>query len=258
MNSVSIGLPGQLPAVTFRFGGLVFGDDRGLVIAPNDGFKGWWDGGAFRSERSTRPLGHGSFDAPGFMEARVVSISGAILARDPEDFEQLRTELMSVLNDGELGRIIVEYEGKTLWADCRLVSARASQNSQDESSGDFLIQIECPDPRKYGETRSFDGVTPAFHRGNAPAWPQFTVRGSTPGGYTITGPGGRRFVVTAALTSSQVHTIDMSTGILRINGAIVYGGTGRADLWSIPGGARVSHQISAGGSLVTTVVDTEV
>ncbi|MCS4275341.1 hypothetical protein M2390_000502 [Mycetocola sp. BIGb0189] len=256
MNSIMIGLPGQPPQIVLRMVGRAAGDDRGFMINPS-GFKGWTDGGSLRSTRSDRPLGHGQFDAPGYLNARVLTFSGHALADSAADLDQLRYQLTSVLNGGQLGRVTVAYEGKTLWANCRLESAKCEPMASDPSVGDFLIQLVCPDPRKYGDTREFSAGQLAFHRGNAEAYPVFTIKGPTIGGYTLSGPDGKQWVVPVPMPSTETHTIDMATGVLRVNGQVRYGLAVRSDMWSIPGGTKVAHSVN-GGTLTVRLTDTEI
>src|SRR5690606_2498931 len=93
------------------------------------------------------------------------------------------------------------------------------------------------DPRTFGESRTFGPVATAtsvatYHYGNFPATPVFTVAGSSPGGYEVQGQGGRRYIVTRPLAHGDPHIIDLATGLLRVGGAVVYGGVSRADSWA--------------------------
>jgi hypothetical protein len=161
---------------------------------------------------------------------------------------------------GELLRLTVDHHGFTTWANARVVS----QTQWDERGGhavaDYQIQFKCADPRKFGDTRSFASGEPAFHYGNFPATPQISISGSMPGGYTVNGPDGKRFVVTRALVSGSPHTIDMETGLLRVNGALAYGGVTTANTWTVPAGRQVTHTLTGSGSgvLAVRVADTYV
>jgi hypothetical protein len=199
-----------------------------FVISP-DGFVGWDDGVDMRLEKTARPQAHGSFDLPGYQDARTVAISGSVFADSNARLRHLRSRLTGVLAGGQSGRIQVDRDGDVQWADCRLASKTMFTESGGQEIATFQIQLWCPDPRKFGESRKFTAsvgspVT-AFHWGNYQAAPKFVVSGSMPGGYTLW-VRGIPFVVTRALTSGAPHTIDYDDGRLRIGGAVIHGGLG--------------------------------
>jgi hypothetical protein len=78
-------------------------------------------------------------------------------------------------------------------------------------------------------------------------------------GYTIEGPDGAEFSVTQAVTTGHPHTIDMRTGLLSVDGAVVYGQVSSGDTWEIPAGSAVSMTlvpVAGSGTLTATVRDT--
>lgn len=200
-----------------------------LVITP-DGFKGWDDGVDMRINDTPFPQAHGSMNFPGYQSARTVSISGKAFADSNPDLRWLRNKLTGVLAGGGLGRIQVDRDGDMTWADCRLASKTKFDEVGGTNTADFQIQLWCPDPRKYGKTRTFvasvgSNAANVHHRGNYDATPRFVVAGSMPGGYTLTLKG-QVFNVTEPLVSGHPHSIDYGDGRLRIDGAIVHGGLG--------------------------------
>jgi hypothetical protein len=79
----------------------------------------------------------------------------------------------------------------------------------------------------------------------------FTITGASAPGYTITGPAGRRIVVTRPLVAGTPHVIDTATGGLLIDGVRVQGGVSVWEPWQIDVGLPgVTHTISAGALLV--------
>jgi hypothetical protein len=244
-----------------RVGQLVFEGytTDGLLIAP-DGFSGWDSGTDSKGQTISRDDAHGDYDMPVFRQSRIVSISGQALADSDRRLVHMGAQVTGLGSSGELLRITVEHHGLITWADGRVVS----QTQWDERGGhgvaDYQIQFRFADPRKFGETASFGSGAPAFHYGNFPATPQITVSGSMPSGYTVNGPDGKRFVVTRALVGGSPHAIDMETGLLRVNGALVYGGVSVANTWAIPAGRSVTHSLNGSGSgvLAVKVADTYV
>lgn len=231
------------------------------IYLTSDGFTGWDSSTDVRRDEVTVPQGHGSFDSPGFRAARVVSLAGVIVSPSEERTKFLGLRLTGLLADGDSGRVVVERKGY-LWADARLAAAtKCEARGATPWIADWQMQLWFPDPRRYGETRVFASGAAAFHYGNFPSTPYMQVAGSMPGGYTINGPGGKKFTVTAAVVSGNPHYIDMSTGILRVGGYPLFGVVSQGDTWSIPGGQNLTMTlvpVSGSGTLTVSVVDTYV
>jgi len=240
-----------------RIGPVSISADRvteGLELGP-DGIDGWNDAVDMRREDIAIPQAPGSFDLPGLPAARVLTIAGRCVASSVEKLGWYRSQVTGLLTRGDSGRIVVEEFGLTTWAQCRLASRTKWQAWGGQPYADFQLQLWCPDPRRYGEVRTFPGGAAAYHYGNFPASPVLTVTGSAAGGYTINGPSGKTFTVTKALVSGHPHTIDMVTGRLTVDGAVQIGAVGRAQTWAIPPGATVA-MTSTAGTLTAAVTDT--
>lgn len=220
-----------------------------------DGLTGWGDSVDVRREDVPRPMAHGSFDVPVYRGGRIVSASGLCRATSSEERAWFRSQLTGVLADGVSGQVIVEEDGQTLWANCRLAAGPKFSRFTFDKLARWQLQLWCADPRQFGEARTFAGGAPAFHYGNFPAPPVLTVSGSAAGGYTINGPSGKTFVVTKALVSGHPHTIDMATGRLTVDGVVQVGAVGRTQTWAIPPGQQVV-MTSTAGTLTASVTDT--
>jgi hypothetical protein len=232
--------------------------NKGFIIAP-DGFSGWTSSTATKRNKVARVAAHGSFPVRGYRDERLVTISGTCLADSEMQLAFFGDNLTGLLADGDLGRITVTHSGNTRFADCLLEGLPEFEMFAAGQAAKFKIQFTLPDPWKYGSTKTFASGSPAFHYGNFPATPVHTVTGTMPSGYSIYGPSGKIFTVTAAITAGQTHTIDMATGYLKVNGSVVFGAVSRGDLWTVPGGTPVTHTlvpVSGSGSLSTAVTDT--
>lgn len=230
---------------------------RGGIYVTKDGFGGWEDTTDPRGESVPRPSEHGDFDFDVFHTPRVVPIEGVILAPNPELLKNYRDHLAAIGTAGRRFRVTVTLQGETTWAWARrgMLRVRDAGIRHGWHRATFTWQFVCRDPRRFGDVEPFSTGQVAINRGNFPAWPVFTVSGTAPG-YTITGPGGQRIVVTRALVAGQPHRIDTSTGGLVINGVRVEGGVSVWEPWTIdPGLPGVAHAISA-GALVTEVTAT--
>lgn len=224
------------------------------------GFTGWDSGTDSKGQSESREGADGDYDLPVFRESRIVALSGTCVARSNAELIHRASQLTGLGSSGQLVRLVVEQGSRVNWADARVVSQTQWDERTGHKAADFQIQFKCADPRKFGETRTFASGEAAFHYGNFPATPQITVSGSRPSGYTVNGPDGKRFVVTRALTAGNPHSIDMDTGLLRVNGVLVFGGVTVADTWAIPAGRQVIHTVTGSGSgdLSVKVADTYV
>ena len=227
--------------------------DESFVIEPG-GLTGWFGGVEPRRDEASRPLADGSFDATTFMSSRVVGIQGHILASSPAVLMSRVDQLNGLLSDGSTGRLSVQDEhGNVTWADVRLAAATKVSRLPSGREATFQVQFWAPDPRRYGELRSFSNGNNVFHRGNAPAFPVVRI-GTGGASYDVTWQG-RTFRVSGA-TSGGVHRIDMRTGRLTRNGVPVLGAVTRAETSALPPGARWNYSLSPSRAFTVEVHDT--
>lgn len=225
---------------------------RAFVIEPQ-GLKGWLAGVAMRRDEVARPASHGAFDAQGFQSARVVSISGTILAESPTELESMIVQLTGLLSDGGTGRLTVQDDNaRATWADVRLAAQTEIDRYTTGLEADYQVQFWAPDPRRYGELRTFPAGQ-VYHRGNTEAVPVVEVTGPVSAPYSVSSQG-RTVTVTQALTSGQVHRIDMATGWVRRNGVLQLGAVSAADVFMIPRGTGAA--VSGPSSMRVLVHDT--
>lgn len=235
---------------------------EGLFVGP-DGFEGWDDGGGeSRRESVERPGAHGEFDLPVFLGSRVVTIDGHALAWSEAELGHLRSQIMGLGATGARFKVTVDHQGQTLWAWARRGSKPTFKDAgirYGMHRARFMVQFVCADPRKYGYTLSYPGGAAAFNLGNFPALPRIEVTGNMPSGYAIHGPGGKRFVTTAALVPGMVHSINMAEGWLRILGVVQATKVPRAEVWAIPAGGQAVQTlvpVSGSGQMKVFVTDT--
>lgn len=239
----------------------------GQIIHGRDSY-GWWNSLAMEGWDSTpepktsltsRVNEDGDFDMPVKYEARTVALNGRLIAKDPAQARLARRRLTGLLMDGGLFSL-TDDDGITISA-----NARRGRIAPGAVRGRFLtfqMELRFPDPYKYGHARTvpltIGGSVGLFHRGNARAWPLVRVTGSFPNGYTLNGPGGKRFVV---LTNpgSGTHLLDMRQGLLQVNGNYFTGQTSQTDVWSVAPGQESAMSLTASsgsGSAVITLTDT--
>lgn len=233
----------------------------GPYVVKDEGLEGWEDGVDMRSDNVPMPHQHGSYVLPRYQESRTVSIQGVILAESARDLTNYKQRLSGLLAHGRAGRVQVTTGGLTLWAEAMLASRTKVTRRRGTHYADFALNLWFPDPRQFGNLNKFSSpsgaTTPLFHRGNADAWPSFTVTGSMPGGYTLR-VANRAFTVLQPLTSGS-HVVDFRNGRLRVNGSLVSGGVGTANLTPVPPGTGASFQlqpVSGSGTAAVNVYDT--
>lgn len=222
-------------------GGFEFKGDgigEGYFIGP-DGFNGWFDSVDIRTDDVAVPQGDGSFDLPVFRQSRIVSIDGWLWGDSPSAARDLRRQLSGILGTGESATMTV-YEGDADDGEhgvCRLAAKPIIEvHGYELRWAEFQIQLRFPDPIRYGKYLTSGAPSASivmYHYGTVPARPMITITGTAANGYSVTGPTGV-YQVTAPLVSGQPHTIDMVTGILRVNGVVTYGQAPIAEIIKLP------------------------
>ena len=225
-----------------------------FLISPQ-GMTGWESGVGVRRDETKRPVAHGAFDQAGYLDPRVVAISGQILARTPSEVRWMAARLAGLLAGGGSGRLSVADDAGVKWCDVRLAATtQISTFGGTETEAEFQVQFWAPDPRKYGSVAVFSGASvQAFHYGNFAATPVVEVAGPVSAPYTVASQG-HQVTVTQALTAGQKHRIDMATGWVYLDGVLQTGVTSAVDVFTIPPGEAVS--VTGPASMTVRVADT--
>lgn len=235
----------------------------GLYVGKG-GWSGWDDAAPGRREAIVRPSDDGEFDMPVLRGARVLSISpGVALAGSERELGELRALVTGLGSDRAPFPMTVKHQGQMLTATARLLDASFVDSGRGSGAGgakyqaSFSLDMVCADPRKYGLLRRFEG-NPAevFHLGNFPAQSKITVSGVAASGYTVTGPGGRRVVVSKPLTAGAPHVIDFAVGGLFVGGARQTGAVTIWEPWAVPAGVPVTVSVTGGLALAVELHDT--
>ncbi len=163
---------------------------------------GWSGGPGVRLELSDRPQRDGSFDAPSFRSARVITLEGTAIAPDGSARERAKDRLAAVLADGSrLTPLVVAERTVRRTALVRLSSAIKIVDTTPVSF-DWSLQVTAPDPLRYGDRRRLtcglprpgpgivfpvrfpvrfgdpsDGRVVLVNQGTATAWPLWTITG---------------------------------------------------------------------------------
>ena len=111
---------------------------------------GWSGGPGVRLELSDRPQRDGSFDAPSFRSARVITLEGTAIAPDEWIRERAKDRLAALLADGSgLTPLVVAERTVRRTALVRLSSAIKIVDTTPVSF-DWSVQVTAPDPLRYG------------------------------------------------------------------------------------------------------------
>lgn len=243
-------------------GGPMLGDGFSLET-----ITGWLSAPDMRRESRERQQAHGVMKAPGYLDQRLIVLEGKCFTTNAETQGHMAARLSGLLADGGYGRLTVEHEGTTLWADVGLQSQDFDITLYGQVA-EYQIQFLAPDPFRYGETHTYGpagplGEIPVFHYGNAKAYPRFSVAGTISEDYAVYGPGTgdtrKRFKVNGTVSSGHPNVIDLKTGIVKVDGIQRRGVIEDATTWGVPGGTTISHTLDSNGdpaTLTVTITDT--
>lgn len=219
------------------FTGRTFRWQPGFYVTRVEGLLG---GGSVSYESVALADGDGEFDLPNRRdEPRVITFSGFAYADSMWELGRLIRQLDGLLAARDASDELSWTEFGE-WFSTTVRRGRGCSVTRRGATGfaDFTMRFRAPSQRIYGPaTRFGPGTSLALsHRGTYPAPAVFTVPGPHPG-FTLTGPGGRRFVVSQPAGAGHEHTVDMRTGAVALDGARQYGVSPRADVWMVPPGA---------------------
>ena len=210
---------------------------------------GWYDAPASKGDGGERPLADGDYEAQRFYGPRMVTIDGILFHKGRGQLISAREQLNVGASLNKQNLVVTDF-GLTRRLVVKALGVDWIEKTLDASR--FQIRLRSDDPRKFGESQRFSGSVGApfdvYQRGTHPATPVATVTGSFASGYDWN-LNGRLVSVTKSLTSGSTHTIDMRTGILRQNGAVVAGGFSYSELLKVnPGMAQSFYAVAASGS----------
>jgi Phage tail protein len=111
---------------------------------------GWSTTPSIRLELANRPQRDGTFDAPSYRGARVITIDGTAVAPDPDTRERAKDRLAAVLADGSASAELIVRD--RLLVRRALVRLSADTKIVDTTPYTFTwsIQLTAPDPVRYG------------------------------------------------------------------------------------------------------------
>lgn len=220
---------------------------------------GWWSSPEPKGHTEERENADGDYDLPVHYAARYVTIGGSVRTKGHAQQHQAMNRFTGLLRSK--ARLQVAGHGPIQWADVVRASSLKIEPVTD-SYAQWQVRVKAPDARKFGDANVYtlapNQTLPLFHFGNADASPVFEMTGDMPAGYTLWGPSNKTFVAPTAVSAARRHSLDMSEGLLKVNGNYWTGQVGNADLWTIPPGQQVNTGLTATGTgtAKVTVYDT--
>lgn len=218
---------------------------------------GWTGGPGVKRDNMARQGAPGSFNVKGYSADRVVTWRGRYWGSSPDEVQHKADELTGF--ESLEARVVVAWP-EPRWVDAHVDRVRFEPSGYDRWA-DYQIELWVPDSYKYGETRQFatstDALVTAYHRGNAPSVPTFTVAGTFPNGYALHAAG--KVVQIAGSASAISDVVDFRTGMVTRGGVYLPALLQQGQFWDIPGGANLSwrlDRVGGTGTATAHVTDT--
>lgn len=242
---------------------LAFGAGTGYRIRS---VEGWEELPPSRYDNKPRTQGHGAHPSKVWGGERIVTVEGWCWTAADRD-AQLQAWQRRMTFDGGEEVLTLTVAGRTLTAWAQLLTARPMLVRGEWGVGRFgwLLQWRCPDPRRYGPSRTVGTglptsggglVLPMFsgtpgvgldfgtlgspgqvtvsNAGTAPASLLLAVRGALPSGYEISAAG-QALTYPVQVPSGQVIALDTGAGTVLVEGtASRRGNLTRADWIQVP------------------------
>jgi hypothetical protein len=223
-------------------GNTVDGDGVEWWVTKEDG---WSSGPDVRLELSDRPQRDGSFDAPSFRSARVITLEGTAIAPDEDSKERAKDRIAAVLADGRrLAEMTVAERTVTRGAAVRL-AAGAKVVDTTPISFEWSLQMTAPDPLRYGVEAytascglprpgaglafpvgfplqfgdAQGGSLAVANAGTAVSWPLWTITGPCAQPVIRNDSTGERLAFGLRLLEGDVLTVDVAARTVWLGGA---------------------------------------
>jgi hypothetical protein len=210
---------------------------------------GWSSTPPVRLELANRPQRDGTFDAPSFRGARVVTLEGTAIAPDADTKERAKDRLAAVLADGSaLAELAVTERLMTRRALVRLSSETKIADTTPYTFA-WSVQLTAPDPFRYGAQQytalsglpkpgnglvfpltgwgttgldfgePSDGALSLSNAGTVTTWPVWTITGPCVEPVVRNSATGESLGFGLSLGDGDVLVVDVAARTVRLNGA---------------------------------------
>jgi hypothetical protein len=171
-------MPGS---ITASLGSLLFEQDMpdGYVLTiegdgEGEGLDGWFDGPPTIRDGKRRLWTHGRFSERGYRDSRIITVQGLVLASSDAGAAAAQEAITGVIADGSADTFTVN-DSITGTRYCQVYLADGTGPKVrwiTDRTARYMIQLEAPDPRKYGTPVS--GSTPPVEPGGGLGFDMFT------------------------------------------------------------------------------------
>lgn len=242
-----------------------YGDQPRRVGFNVTDWSGWVEGVSAQQDVVLNPAGDGAYDLPSKLNPRNVSLNGYVYTDGLASLGHYSRLLSGMLAVRQARPVYVDVLEKQEWSFGKVIEKPDFKEWGGQPFADFSVEFWFPKPQIFGTIPRIIGPATSLsvpNRGNSPASLSLLIEGSSAGGYTVSGPLGRKYIVTAPLLAGHPHTIDMKFGNLTIDGVIVASGVTRANRWAVPNGWYVDMSVAPNGAgsvlMTSTSRDTNV
>lgn len=259
-----------------------------LVLQPGTNqvltdIKGWHNSPGTRRKSTPRLWSHGNFSERGWRDARLISVQGFIFCDSRSDAAAMTDTLNAALADGTEGTFTVnDSDLGHRWAKVYMVGTPTVDWDGNEYIY-FAIDMEAPDPRKYGDIFSasvpfaepggglvFDLFNPSgvldfgtvgaagtltyTNPGTADTAPIIRIDGMAPG-FTVTNVNtGARLVYADTVPAGQYLLLNAADGSVLLNGYADRSGALTIREWStVPGSGSATFLFESPGASGATM-----
>jgi hypothetical protein len=175
-------------------GGILLDVDNGSSFRVTEDLLGWDDAPGVRSGLLAKAQQDGDWDATGFSDGRVVTITGTVAEGSAQAAYAVQQQLAALRPQQVVEFIVANSSIGTLSALAR-VTAGVKPSWIGDTSFDYTLQITAPDPLKYGPPTygyaTLSTSTPGAGRIWPRAWPTDwgIPAGVTPGAVSVANAG---------------------------------------------------------------------
>jgi hypothetical protein len=126
--------------------------ETGQFILDPTALTGWEDGTDSRRNATVRPVTTGDFSEPYTFSARLIAISGTVIAGSRGELQRMRDAFVGLFAEGEYSEIRVETSAAVRYATVGLENNPSFVQITDTAAA-FRLELYAPDPYIYGSER---------------------------------------------------------------------------------------------------------
>jgi len=255
------------------FNGITLGGDTPYSVTK---LEGWEDIAGTTDYSTPRVRGHGDHLGDQFAISRIVTVTGSIVDEDGRNALTLALLAATQIKTSDLSDLTIDLLGRQLRSGARIIR-RAVTIEPTYVVGEipFVLQWKCPDPLRYGDSSSAStglptsggglpyplaypltygtagnpGQVTVRNPGTAEAPVVFTITGSLPLGFEISGAG-QRITYPLEVPAGQAVTIDTGTGTVLVEGTSDRRSyLTNSDWMQVPAGGSLTVQFTSLGGI---------